>query len=87
MEIGRERRNNTKEGGKPMMEFALSKKPLQNNPSCAYCGKVFNEKGLTLQLRVDSKSVDFPLCQPCFDLLPALQATVNLETGSARIKR
>jgi hypothetical protein len=70
-----------------MMEFTLSKKPLQNNPSCAYCGKVFNEKGLTLQLRVDHASVDFPLCQPCFESMPRLQATVNLETASARIKR
>ena len=70
-----------------MMEFTLSKKPLQNNPSCAYCGKVFNEKGLTLQLRVDSRSVEFPLCQPCFDRAPRLQASVNLETGSARIQR
>ena len=70
-----------------MIEFALSKKPLQDNPSCAHCGKVFNEKGLTLQLRMDSRSVDFPLCQRCFDWLPALQATVNLETGTARIKR
>ena len=70
-----------------MMEFTLSKKPLQNNPSCAYCGKVFNERGLTLQLRMDRSSVEFPLCQPCFDSLPALQATVNPETGAARIKR
>jgi hypothetical protein len=70
-----------------MMEFTLSKKPLQNNPSCAYCGKVFNEKGLSLQIQVDHKAVDFSLCQACFDQLPRLQATVNLENGSARIKR
>ncbi len=70
-----------------MMEFTLSKKPLHNNPSCAYCGRVFNEKGLNLQIRMDRKVVDFPLCQPCFDQLPRLQATVNLETGAARIKR
>lgn len=70
-----------------MMEFTLSKKPLQNNPSCAYCGRVFNEKGLSLQIQVDRKVVDFPLCQPCFDLLPRLRATVNPETGVARINR
>jgi hypothetical protein len=69
------------------MEFTLSKKPFRDNPSCAYCGKVFNEKGLSLQIQVDHKVVDFPLCQPCFDQLPRLQATVNLEIGSARIKR
>jgi hypothetical protein len=85
--MGQEQRNDVEEGGKPMVEFTLSKKPLQNNPSCAYCGKVFNEKGLTLQLRLDQKSIDFPLCQPCFDLIPDLQAAVNLETASARIKR
>lgn len=70
-----------------MLEFTLSKKPLQNNPSCAYCGRVFNEKGLSLQIQVDRKIVDFSLCQPCFDQLPRLQATVNLENRSARIKR
>jgi hypothetical protein len=48
---------------------------------------VFNEKGLSLQIQVDHKVVDFPLCQPCFDQLPRLQATVNLENGSARVKR
>ena len=31
-----------------MMEFTLSKKPLQNNPSCAYCGNVFKDKGISL---------------------------------------
>ncbi len=70
-----------------MMEFTLSKKPLHNNSSCASCGKVFNEKGLTLQLAIDHKVIDFPLCQPCFDLLPMVKATVNLETGFARIQR
>jgi hypothetical protein len=70
-----------------MMEVTLSKKPLQNNPSCAYCGKVFNEKGLSLQFQVNRKVVDFPLCQCCFDQMPRLQATVNLENGSARVKR
>jgi hypothetical protein len=48
---------------------------------------VFNEKGLSLQIQVDHKVVDFPLCQRCFDQMPRLQATVNLENGSARVKR
>ena len=70
-----------------MMELTVSKKPLQNNPSCASCGKVFNEKGMSLQFDIDHKVIDFPLCQPCFDLLPRVKATVNLETGFARIQR
>jgi len=70
-----------------MMEFTLSKKPLQNNPSCAYCGKVFNDKGLSLQIQVDQRKIDFPICQPCYELAPRFQATVNLETGYARLKR
>ena len=70
-----------------MMEFTLSKKPLQNNPSCAYCGKVFTEKGLSLQIQVDHKVIDFPICQPCFEWVPRFQATVNTETGFARLKR
>jgi hypothetical protein len=70
-----------------MMEFTLSKKPLQNNPSCAYCGKVFNDKGLSLQIQVDQRVIDFPICQPCFDMVPRFQADVNLETGYARVKR
>ena len=30
-----------------MMELKLSKEPLIKNPSCAYCGKVFNSKGVS----------------------------------------
>ena len=70
-----------------MMEFTLSKEPLQKNPNCAYCGKVFNDKGLSLQIHVDQKVIDFPICQPCFDMVPLFQAAVNLETGYARLKR
>ena len=69
------------------MEFALSRKPLLKNPSCAYCGKVFNEKGLSLQMKVDQKVVHFPICQSCFELVPLFEATVNLEQGFARVKR
>ncbi len=69
------------------MEFTLSKKPLQENPSCASCGRVFQEKGLTLRLEYDHRVIDFPLCQPCFDLIPLFQAVVNLENGYARMKR
>jgi hypothetical protein len=70
-----------------MMELKLSKKPLQKNPSCAYCGKVFNEKGLSLQLEMDHKVIHFPICQPCFEMVPLLEATVNLEQGFARLNR
>lgn len=70
-----------------MMDFTLSKKPLQNNPSCAYCGRVFNDKGLHLQIQVDHRVIAFPICQPCFDTVPLFQADVNLETGFARVKR
>ena len=70
-----------------MMDLRLSRMPLQKNPSCAYCGKVFNEKGVSLQLKIDQKVIDFPICQPCFDLLPIFEATVNVEQGYARVKR
>jgi len=70
-----------------MMEFTLSKKPIQSNPNCAYCGKVFNDKGLSLQIQVDHRVIDFPICQPCFEMVPRFEATVNLETGYARVKR
>ncbi len=69
------------------MEFTLSRKPLQDNPSCAYCGRIFNEDGLTLRLEVDHTPIDFPICQRCFDMVPRFDATVNLETGAARMKR
>jgi hypothetical protein len=70
-----------------MMELKLSKKSLLKNPNCAYCGKVFNEKGLSLRLQADHKVVDFPLCQPCFEKIPLIEATVNLEQCVARVKR
>ncbi len=70
-----------------MMEFTLSRKPLAKNLSCAYCGKVFNEKGVTLQLIVDHKTIHFPICQPCFEMVPQFEAAVDLETGYARVKR
>ena len=70
-----------------MMEFTLSKNPLHHNPSCAYCGKVFNDKGLNLQIQVDHQVIDFPICQLCFDMVPRFQADVDLETGYARVKR
>jgi hypothetical protein len=70
-----------------MMEFKLSKEPLLKNPSCAYCGKVFNKKGVSLQLGVDHKVINFPICQPCFEAVPLFEATVNLEDEFARIKR
>ncbi len=70
-----------------MMEFTLSKRPLLKNPSCAYCGKVFNQYGVSLQIRVDHKIIDFPLCQHCFEIVPLFEATVNPEQGYARVKR
>jgi len=70
-----------------MLELKLSKKPLGKNPSCAYCGRVFNDKGLDLQLEIDHKVIDFPICQPCFETVPRFEAWVNLEQGFARIKR
>lgn len=70
-----------------MMEFKLSKEPLLKNPSCAYCGKVFNKKGVSLQLAVDHKVINFPICQPCFEMVPFFEATVNLENEFARINR
>ncbi len=70
-----------------MMEFKLSKEPLTKNPSCAYCGKVFNAKGVSLQLGVDHKVIHFPICQTCFEAVPSFEATVNLENQFARIHR
>ncbi|MDH4264226.1 MAG: hypothetical protein ABH969_10300 [Pseudomonadota bacterium] len=70
-----------------MMELKLSKEPLLKNPSCAYCGKVFNEKGVSLQLEVDHKVIHFPICEPCFKMVSSFEATVNLEDGFARINR
>jgi hypothetical protein len=70
-----------------MMGFKLCKEPLQKNPSCAYCGKVFNKKGVSLQLEVDRKVIHFPICQPCFEMVPCFEATVNLENEFARINR
>ncbi|MDI6756187.1 MAG: hypothetical protein QME78_17580 [Thermodesulfobacteriota bacterium] len=70
-----------------MMELKLSKEPLLKNPNCAYCGKVFNEKGISLQLEVDHKAIHLPICQPCFEMVPRFEATVNPEHGFARINR
>jgi len=70
-----------------MMEFILSKKPLQNNANCAHCGKVFNDKGISLRIQMDHRVIDFPICQPCFEIIPRFQATINWETGYARLKR
>jgi hypothetical protein len=76
-----------KEGTKIMMALKLSRKPLLQNPSCAYCGKIFNKNVVSLQLAVDHKVIDFPICQPCFEMVPLFEATVNLEQGFARVKR
>lgn len=70
-----------------MMELKLSREPLQNNPNCAYCGKVFNKQGVNLQLKVNRKLINIPICQSCFDLVPLFEAIVNLENGYARINR
>jgi len=70
-----------------MMVFTLSKKPLRKNANCAYCGRIFNDKGLSLQIRVDQKVIDLPICQACFDMVPQFQASINLETGYARLER
>jgi len=70
-----------------MMELKLSKNPLLQNPSCAYCGNVFSKNGITLQLETDHKVVNFPICQRCFEMVPLFEATVNLEQGFARVKR
>ena len=70
-----------------MMELRLSRNPLLQNPSCAYCGKVFNKNGVSLQLEVDHQVIDFPICQPCFEAVPSFEATVNLENEFARIHR
>ncbi len=70
-----------------MMECMLSKEPLLKNPSCAYCGKVFNKKGVSLRLAVDRKVIHLPICQSCFETVPLFQATVNLENEFARINR
>lgn len=70
-----------------MMELTLSKNPLLKNPSCASCGRVFNERGVNLKLQVDDKTVNFSICQSCFDTIPLFEASVNLEQGFARVKR
>lgn len=70
-----------------MMRLKLSREPLQNNPNCAYCGKVFNKQGVSLQLQVDRRIINFPICQTCFDLVPVFEATVNIENSYARVIR
>lgn len=69
------------------MDLKLSHDPLMRNPSCAYCGKVFDGKGVHLQLEVDHKPIHFPICQTCFDSVPLIEGTINLEQGLARVKR
>lgn len=69
------------------MEVIISKDPLQKNPNCAYCGRVFNAQGLTLQIQVDHKKIDLPICRPCFETVPRFEATVNVDYESARVKR
>jgi hypothetical protein len=69
------------------MELTVSKNPLKNNSNCAYCGKVFSKNGFSLQLEVDHKMIDLPICPSCFDRIPRFEATVNLEQGYARLKR
>ncbi len=69
------------------MEFRLSRQPLMKNPNCASCGRVFNEKGVTLEIDIDEKRIQFPICQSCFDLIPLFEANVDLEQGYARMKR
>ncbi len=70
-----------------MVELTLSKTPLRKNPSCAYCGRVFNKDGVSIQLKIDQKVIDFPICQPCFELVPLFEATINIEQGYARVTR
>jgi hypothetical protein len=70
-----------------MMELKISKTPLTRNPNCASCGRVFNEKGLTLELEFDHQKIRFPLCQSCFDAVPLFEAEVRPEQGTVRLKR
>ncbi|MCX5906833.1 MAG: hypothetical protein NTY64_06520 [Deltaproteobacteria bacterium] len=70
-----------------MMELKISKQPRMKNPSCAYCGRTFREKGLNLELVEGERSIHLPLCPSCFDLLPEFEATVDLEHGYMRLKR
>lgn len=70
-----------------MTELRLSREPLQKNPSCAYCGKVFNQRGINLQLILDHRIIDFPICQPCSDRIATFEATLDTEQGYVRIKR
>ncbi|HSR11708.1 MAG TPA: hypothetical protein VLS90_09710 [Thermodesulfobacteriota bacterium] len=69
------------------MEFTLSRNPLHPNTSCAHCGRVFQEKGVSLQIREDRKVVDFPICQPCFEAVARFEAVLNMEEGYARVRR
>lgn len=70
-----------------MMELRLSREPLQKNPSCAYCGNVFNQKGINLQLVLPDKTIDFPICQACSEMVTTFEASLDLDQGYARIKR
>ena len=70
-----------------MMELKLSKQPLLQNPSCAYCGNVFNKNGISIRLEADHKVMDFPICPRCFEMVPLFEAVVNLEQGFVRVTR
>ncbi len=70
-----------------MMELKLSREPLQKNPSCAYCGNVFNKKGINLELILENKVIDFPICPACFEMVTTFEASLDLDQGYARIKR
>ncbi len=69
------------------MDLKLSRDPLMKNPSCLYCGKVFNAPGVHLQLAVGLKTIPVSLCQPCFNSVPLLETTVSLEHGLVFLKR
>ncbi len=70
-----------------MRELKISKTPLTRNPSCASCGRVFNEKGLNLALEIDRREIHFPICPSCFEAIPLFEADVYPEQGTIRLKR
>ncbi len=70
-----------------MMDLKISKNPLMKNPSCAYCGRTFREKGFHLEMEAGERSVHLPICPSCFELLPEFEATVDLANGYIRLKR
>lgn len=70
-----------------MMDLKISRNPLMKNPSCAYCGRTFREKGLHMEMRAGERSVQLPICPSCFELFPEFEATADLEMGIIRLKR